>query len=211
MTTAKPRVPFVYLITAGATEASDFERQSKKTLESIERAVEAGISFVQLREKRLPARLLFELARAAAALTRGTRTRLLGHDRADGALAAGADGVHLTSTSLAAGVIRAAFPPGFLIGVSAHTVAELRAARDDRADFAVFSPVFASPGKGAPQGLDALRAAAAAVAPFPVLALGGVDETNYRACLAAASGFAAIRFLHDAENLRRLSEELKSF
>lgn len=211
MATAKPRVPLVYLLTAGETDAGNFQRKSKEVLESIERAAAAGISFVQLREKRLPARLLYELARAAAALTRGTRTRLLVNDRADVALAAGADGVHLTAASLSAGIVRDAFPPGFLIAVSAHTVEELRAAREESADFAVFSPVFASPGKGAPKGLDALRAASAAVAPFPVLALGGVDATNYRACLEAAGGFAAIRFLHDAENLRRLSEELKFF
>ena len=126
----------------------------------------------------------------------------------DIALAAGAVGVHLTENSLAAEIVRRVFPAGFVIGVSAHSIETLSAAKSGGADFAVFSPVFASPGKGAPVGVEALRAARARLEPFPIIALGGVEETNYEAVLKIADGFAAIRFLNDAENLRKLSEKL---
>jgi thiamine-phosphate pyrophosphorylase len=84
--------------------------------------VAARVSLIQLREKNLPARTLFELSERVARLTRGSDTRLLVNDRADIARAAGADGVHLTTRSLDAGVVRRAFGDDFLIGVSAHSL-----------------------------------------------------------------------------------------
>ncbi len=138
-------------------------------------------------------------------LTRGTETRLLVNDRADIASAAGADGCHLTTHSLEASIIRRTFGPDFLIGVSAHSLAEAQAARDQRADFAVFGPVFDTPSKrafGEPAGVDALREAARALSPFPILGLGGITSANAREVLrAGASGVAAIRLFSDLKNL----------
>ena len=75
------------------------------------------------------------------------------------------------------------------------------------ADFITFSPVEYSPNKGKPQGIERLKEVCEHLKPFPVIALGGVDETNYADVLkAGASGFAAIRFLNDERNLRKLSE-----
>jgi len=162
---------------------------------------------VQIREKDLTARTLFELASRAAALTRGSETRVVVNDRADVARASGCDGVHLTARSLEAGVVRRAFGEDFLIGVSAHTFEEARAAREGGADFAVFGPVFDTPSKrayGPPVGLGSLEETARALRPFPVVALGGVDETNAGDCLAAgAEGVAAIRLFADGQNLAR--------
>ena len=119
------------------------------------------------------------------------------NDRADVALAAGADGVHLTTTSLSTDVIRGNFPPGFLIAVSTHTEVEIILAEKLGADFAVFGPVFETPGKGSAKGLDELARVCAAVSNLPVLGLGGVDETNYESVMAAgAAGFASIKWLN---------------
>ena len=208
--TIREKTPLVCLISAGEATDRNFNEQSADILETIERAVAARLAFVQIREKRLPARLLLRLVGEASLLTRNSATRLLVNDRADVALAAGADGVHLTARSMPAAVVRAAFPPGFVIGVSTHSLAEARTARAEKADFAFLSPIFASPGKGAPLGLEALREAQESLRPFPVLGLGGVDESNYRAVLEAASGFAAIRFLRSAENLRKLKENFEA-
>ncbi len=149
--------------------------------------------------------MLYELATRAASLTRGTPTRLLINDRADIARAAGADGVHLTSSSLAPAIIRRAFGTSFLIGVSTHSLGEAQSARDGGADFAVFGPVFETPSKrayGSPVGLASLSAAARAVAPFPLVALGGLTLQNaHEVFRGGAQGVAAIRMFSDAEEL----------
>lgn len=165
----------------------------------------ARVSLIQLREKNLSARALYELTRRAAKLTRQSSSRLLVNDRADIASAAGADGVHLTSRSLETEVVRRSFGDEFLIGVSTHTLVEARAARDQGADFAVFGPVFETPSKTAPGstvGVDTLRAVALALNPFLLIALGGVTRDNASLALrAGASGVAAIRALGDPEHL----------
>jgi thiamine monophosphate synthase len=65
--------------------------------------------------------------------------------------------------------------------------------------------VFSTPGKGAPAGIEQLAEVCAAAAPFSVLGVGGIDESNYRSVIEhGAAGFAAIRFLNDLENLKKL-------
>ncbi len=182
--------------------ADNFPFKSLELLITIKSAVRNAISFVQIREKQLSARLLFELTENAVRITQNSNTKLLVNDRADVALAARADGVHLTSGSVSARTIRSVFPPGFVIGVSTHSIAEAEIAKADGADFIVFGPVFAVPGKSAPVGLGALRTVHDACAPMPVLGLGGIDETNYNEVLGVADGLAAIRFLNNGKNLR---------
>jgi thiamine-phosphate pyrophosphorylase len=185
-------LPITYPITSGKTTPQTIS----DTLRFVRAVVEAEVVLLQIREKSLPARVLYELATRAAEITRGSKTRLLVNDRADIARAAGADGVHLTSQSLPAGVVRRTFGSEFLIGVSTHSLDEARAARDGGADFVVFGPVFDTESKrgfGAPQGLDKLRQVADELRGFPVLAIGGISLENAGACFdAGASGVAAI-------------------
>jgi thiamine-phosphate pyrophosphorylase len=197
--------PLVYLITKGEATAKNFSEKSAEILQLIEAAVRAEISLIQIREKQLPARLVFELTEKAALLTRNSQTKLLVNDRADIAFLAGADGVHLTSLSLAAETTRQSFPKDFIVGVSTHTFAEAESAKLQGADFITFSPIFNSPNKGEPQSLNKLKELCRKLESFPVIALGGIDEANYQSVLAAgASGFAAIRFLNKAENLTKV-------
>jgi len=188
--------------------AQNFSQKKSQTLKLIEIAARNNISLIQIREKKLSARLVFEIARAAVKITQNTGTKLLVNDRADIALAANADGVHLTARSLSAGAIRRAFPEDFIIGVSTHTIEEAENARNQTADFVTFSPIFSMPNKDKFQGIENLREVCEKLKPFPVIALGGIDETNYKSVLEnGASGFAAIRFLNDAENIRKLSTD----
>ena len=176
-----------------------------RLLALITAAVHARVNLVQLREKNLTPRSLYELTTYAVAITRGSATRLLVNDRADIARAADADGVHLTTRSLEAHTIRRACGDNFLIGVSRHSVAEARAALTGCADFATFGPVFETVSKrvyGPAVGLDALQEAARTLSPFPLLALGGLTLENAAAALrAGASGVAAIRLFNDPHTL----------
>jgi thiamine-phosphate pyrophosphorylase len=208
MLRALPR-PITYLITSGETSSATRpdSAEFRRLLALVGAAVRARVGAVQLREKSLTGRALFELAAAAAQLARGSGTRVLVNDRADVARAAGCDGVHLTTGSLEAGTVRRAFGAEFLIGVSAHTRAEARAAREGGADFAVFGPVFDTPSKrayGPPVGLDALKTAARELRPFPLVALGGVGFDEVEEVLrAGAAGVAGIRLFADGQNLAR--------
>jgi thiamine-phosphate pyrophosphorylase len=208
MPRALPR-PITYLITGGETSSATTpaDAEFRRLLALVRSAVEAGVTLVQLREKDLTGRALYELASAAAQLARGSATRVLVNDRADVARAAACDGVHLTTRSLEAPAVRRAFGEEFLIGVSAHALAEAREARDGGADFAVFGPVFDTPSKrayGAALGLGALEEAARELSPFPLVALGGVDEGNAADVLrAGAAGVAGIRLFADGQNLAR--------
>lgn len=210
MTTPIP-APIVYLITAGDASAENFEQKKAEIVCHIRSAAKLGVPLVQIREKRLSAKLLLMLVREAVEAAAGSGTRLLVNGRADVAAAAGADGVHLTAASPSARSIRESFGNDLLIGVSCHTAEDVADATAGGADFAVFGPVFATPGKSAPVGTSDLAAVCAENKGFPVIALGGIDHNNYRSALnAGASGFAAIRALNDEAALERIMNEIRS-
>ena len=175
-------------------------------LEKIAECAAAGVDYIQLREKELRTRALEELANKAMSALGGSRTKLLINSRTDVALACGAHGVHLPSNNLPASEVRAIFSSanqtrakmaGQLIGVSAHSAAEIAYAEAHGADFAVFAPVFAKGGAANPEGLEQLRQIcnrAQAASAMPVLALGGITLQNAHLCLqAGAQGIAGIR------------------
>jgi thiamine-phosphate pyrophosphorylase len=210
-----PRAPLLYLITSGETTSATNEQSPEfaRLLRLCAAAVSASIPLIQLREKNLSARVLYELTTRAACLAAGSKTRLLLNDRADIARAGGADGVHLTTRSLEAGTVRRAFGEDFLIGVSTHTLPEAEAAHLGGADFATFGPIFDTPSKrafGPPIGLDKLSEAAHKLAPFPLLALGGITSENAPDTLrAGAQGIAAIRLFSNADALQNIVESLR--
>ena len=170
---------------------------------------------VQIRERDLTGRDIYRLTRAVSDRLRGKDALITVNDRADIAACTGA-GVHLTTRSLSAEVVRREFGPEILIGVSTHSQAEAEAAEQSGADFIVFGPVFETASKadyGDPVGVDALRAVSMGLS-IPVIALGGINLSNFREALnAGAAGVAGISMFVDAyveQNLGELISTMKA-
>lgn len=171
------------------------QTMGRSLISVVREALEGGVRAVQLREKDLSGRELFQLAEEMRQITREYGARLLINDRLDIALAVDADGVHLGAASLPVDSARRILGPHRLIGYSAHGVHEAVKAGADGADFVTFGPVFYTPSKalyGEPLGVEMLRSASAALA-IPVFALGGLKRENIAEVLAAkAHGIALI-------------------
>jgi thiamine-phosphate pyrophosphorylase len=163
----------------------------------------AGVGAVQLREKDLGDRALYELALQARAVL-PPAVRLLVNGRLDLGLAAGADGVHLPADGVPVAPLRRRFGPRVLIGRSTHRVEEVERARDEGADYAVFGPVYETPGKGAPVGLGELAKAAAVG--LPVYALGGVTLERFGELAGTGvAGVAAVRLFQTISDLAEVA------
>ncbi len=171
------------------------------------RELDGRVDAVQLREKDLSGRELFELAQRLRRAARATAVSVNG--RADVALASGCAGVHLTSSGLPVAAVRRRFGDALLIGCSTHRPEEARAARSAGADYAVFGPVFATPSKapyGPPPGVAGLRRAVACG--LPVIAVGGIDpERMAEVAAAGAAGVAGIRAFFDPETTGKMAAE----
>jgi thiamine-phosphate pyrophosphorylase len=161
-------------------------------MEVIRDQMHLGVDFIQIRERDLTGRELFEFTLAVLEIRdhemrKHAPPKILVNSRADIALATGADGVHLPSNAPQQTL------PGLLVARSCHTLEEIR---QTGAHLVTFGPVFESPGKGAPVGLDALKTACRLGK--PVFALGGVNWDNAAECMhAGAEGIAGIRLFQD--------------
>jgi thiamine-phosphate pyrophosphorylase len=155
--------------------------------EWLARLAEAGVGAVQVREKDLDDRAVYELARQAQAVL----PTVLINGRVDLALAAGADGAHLPADGVPVAALRRRFPD-VLLGVSTHSVEEVERAWQDGADYVTFGPVWPTPSKKGYVGIGEL--ARAARVGIPVYALGGVMLSRFgEAAAAGAAGVAGIR------------------
>jgi thiamine-phosphate pyrophosphorylase len=167
----------------------------------IRAALDGGIKAVQLREKDLGSRELFQLASEMRSLTSRYGAKLIINDRIDVALATGADGVHLGAGSIPVAEARRLAGRSLLIGYSAHSATEACSAETDGADFVTFGPVYQTPSKaayGAPLGVSALKTACERLT-VPLYALGGVKQFNIPDLMAAgASGVALISAIMSA-------------
>ncbi len=163
-------------------------------LDIIRDQMEIGVDYIQIREKDVSARALFEFTLAVLEAREDMSplpiaTRILINSRADIALAAGADGVHLPARAPLQTL------PGLLVGRSCHSLEEVNNAH---ADLVTFGPVFNTPRKGSGQGLEQLRTASQLGK--PVFALGGVTWENADSCMnAGAIGIAGIRLFQEPD------------
>jgi thiamine-phosphate pyrophosphorylase len=157
-------------------------------------AAPSGSVALQLREKDLAARELYELALRLRQTCTRAGALLIVNDRVDVAIAAEADGVHLPFDSIGVSMARKLLGPERLIGVSSHSPPDVSGAAREGADFAVFGPIFdplSKPSTGPAWGASGLAAACGAGA-IPVFALGGITPERARELFASANPTAPL-------------------
>jgi thiamine-phosphate pyrophosphorylase len=204
-------IPRLYVVT-------DRQQTAGRPLEEVlAAAARGGAGMIQLREKDLTARELYDLGARLQHLLTPHRIPLLINDRIDVAQALDTAGVHLAGHSLSPAQARRVLGPDKLSGGSTHSLDHARQAMAEGADFIVFGPVFDTPSKrqyGAPQGLQRLAEVVAHVT-CPVIAIGGIDTGNLPQVLhTGAHGVAMIRAVlaapDPAEAARHLRQQLSA-
>lgn len=184
--------------------------RGRKLEEVVALAVEGGVNAVQLREKNLSTAEFYEMAMTLRYVLRGQALFLV-NDRVDVALAVGADGVHLPEHSLPGKAVREIAGESCLIGRSVHSVGAALYAEADAADYIVAGPAFATASHAGqpPVGVELVRALAEAVH-LPVIAIGGISESNVRAVIdAGAEGIAVISAIWDAPDPKAAARFLR--
>lgn len=168
---------------------------SLRLLDVVEEALKGGVRCVQLREKDLSSRELYELAYDMRKLTGRYDARLIINDRVDVAMAVDADGVHLGLNSIPIHRVRRLMGDNKLIGLSCHNQVNAVMAQEKGADFITFGPVYYTPSKaqyGKPVGVEKLEIVSHLLE-IPVFALGGIKRDNIHEVMAAgADGIALV-------------------
>ena len=154
----------------------------------------AGIRLVQLRGKGMPSGAFVSWVGAGVRAASGRGVRVLVNDRADVALLAGADGVHLGQHDLSARAARRLLGARAVIGLSTHTCEEMRAARREPVDYLAVGPVFETPTKADSAPVVSLKGVRQARRLYegPLVAIGGISQSRIRAVLAAGADAAAV-------------------
>ncbi|MFZ0052299.1 MAG: thiamine phosphate synthase, partial [Desulfobaccales bacterium] len=150
----------------------------RRGLAVLDQVLAAGVGIVQLREKDLTDRRLYELAVAFRRRTEAAGALLIIDDRLDIALAAGADGVHLGQEDLPVAAARR-IAPDLIIGASSHSLEEALAAQEAGAGYVNIGPIFPTATKPAasPLGLEAIERIAPRLR-IPWSAMGGIHQGN---------------------------------
>ncbi len=185
-------LPRLYAITDRRRYGLDF-------IKVLEEILERGVRMIQLREKELTGKELYDLALEVRKLTEKYDSLLLINERFDVAKAVGADGVHLPENSFPPSVIKKIFPD-MIVGFSAHSLESALHAEKGGADFITLSPIFktSSHPDAEPLGISELRRISKSLS-IPVYALGGVTWDRVELCYkSGAYGVAGITmFLQD--------------
>jgi len=209
------------LATASLYLCTDARRERGDLAEFADAALAGGVDIIQLRDKGSPGEQQFgpmeardELAalEVLADAARRHDALLAVNDRADIALAAGADVLHLGQDDLPLGVARGIVGPKTLIGRSTHDLTQVNAAVDEDVDYFCVGPCWPTPtkpGRPAP-GLDLVRATAELATDKPWFAIGGIDEQRLPEVISAgARRIVVVRAITGAADPRAAAQHLK--
>lgn len=179
--------------------------------QQVEAALKGGATCVQLREKNLADSSILAEAREISALCKQYRVPFILNDNVALAAQCGADGVHLGQEDMDPAEARRILGPDAIIGVSAHNVAEAKAAVAAGADYLGCGAMFATTTKTNVTALpkETLRAICAAVS-VPVVAIGGISKQNLLSLAhCGEAGVALVSAIFAAEDIEEECRELR--
>ena len=179
-------------------------------VDCIERAIQGGVTLVQLREKSVSTLKFLELAIRVKEITSRYHIPLIINDRLDIALAVDAEGLHVGQDDLPMLKARELFP-NKLIGVSASTLAEALLAQQQGADYLGVGAIYSTTTKtDAPEvSLDQLALIKRSVT-IPVVAIGGINRTNLQQVMATGiDGVSVVSAILAQENILEATKQLK--
>lgn len=177
--------------------------------ECVERALEGGMTVVQLREKNCSSKEFYDLGCKLRTLTRKFGVPLIINDRLDIALAVEADGVHLGQSDLDPEVVRRIVGDDMIIGATAHSLAEAEAAQRSGADYIGVGAFRVSPTKPSvnvisPSELALIRERVS----LPMVVIGGIDVEATRLLAGRADGIAVSSAIMAATDPTSAAKEL---
>ena len=175
-------------------------------IEQVEKLIEAGARFIQLREKYASSRAFYESAESVLKIARKFNVKIIINDRVDIALALKADGVHLGQDDLSPSEARKILGEKAIIGFSTHNVEQAIAAVRMPIDYLAIGPIFSKKTKENPEaivGLENLRKVRDATGIIPLVAIGGINAENLPEVYNSGANSAAIvsSLISDAEKI----------
>jgi thiamine-phosphate pyrophosphorylase len=195
--------PSLYVLVDGCDWANTFDSETDRLpaakveatrfAKTAQALVDAKVDFIQLRDKALTDRQLVAAGRVIAERVKDSKTKFIMNDRADIAVAVGADGIHVGQEELSVANVRAVVGPEKLIGVSTHSLEQAQAAAIDGANYIGVGPVFPSKTKAFDShvGLDLIREVCGTVS-LPAFAIGGINLENASQVATAGCGRVAV-------------------
>ena len=184
----KFEIPKIYPIT-------DVRLSGLSHTEQTKRLIDGGARIVQFREKDSAPLDWFDDARTAVGMCRQSKVISIVNDRADIALAIGADGVHLGQTDLPPDAARRILGEQAIIGYSTHTIEQVREAAKFDIDYLAFGPIFKTATKEQTDevvGLETLARVRMIAGSLPLVAIGGIDLGNAGSVFAAGADSIAV-------------------
>jgi thiamine-phosphate pyrophosphorylase len=176
-------------------------------------AIAGGADTIQLRDKTRGAGELVEIARAVGDVCRAAGVLFVVNDRADIALAAAADGVHLGQNDLPVSAARTILGDDLIIGGSASTLEEAMEVQRQGADYVGFGHIYPTASKvkeGPPKGPSVLQEVSSKLT-IPVIAIGGINFDNVVPVInAGASGIAVIGTVCASDKPAAAARELRT-
>jgi thiamine-phosphate pyrophosphorylase len=184
-------------------------------VEQVQKLIAGGAELIQLRDKHASPREFYKQAVECVRIAHDQNVRIIVNDRADIALAAKADGVHLGQDDMPPEKARVLLGDKAIIGFSTHSVEQAKLAARLPIDYIAIGPIFATKTKENPDpivGLDGLRDVKTTVGNLPVVAIGGIDESNLHEVFAAGADSAAMigTIASDAEQIASQMARLTS-